>query len=469
MACRAEGWREALVTRLRAQYEQRFPRSAAAQRRATRSLIDGGSHTIRLFEPYPFRATWARGARAGDLDGHEIIDYWQGHYANILGHNPPLVTEALARAFAEGQGLQTGLPDEAQVELAELLLRQTGDERVRFTTAGSLATMYAIMLARAHNGRSLVLKAAGGWHGSQPLALRGTRFGADGFGGMDSQGLPLGVESETLVTRFNDVEDLRARFREQGDRLACVILEPCLGTSGFMPASPEYLREARALTERHGALLILDEIISGFRFCAGGLQKLYGVRADLSTYGKIIGGGMPVSAVTGRADVLELAGKVTGRRVLFDGGTFSAHPAAMLAGRVMLQHLVERESTIYPQLAAKGERLRRGIEAAFSRAGILVRCTGGGNAVVHGSSLIQVHFPLCDDTRLDSPDLVWDPQLCDAALREQALKLGLLLRDVNVSHGLGAVSMAHDEAVLVQTLDAFAWVAEQMAEARKAW
>lgn len=466
MADRAESWRDKLIGRLRDQYEQRFPRSAAAQKRATRFLVDGGSHTLRLFDPFPFRATSAHGARVHDLDGHEIVDYWQGHYANILGHNTPVITDRLAEMFGSANGLQTGIADEVEVELAEVLLSLTGDERVRFTTAGSLATMYSIMLARAFTGRTMVLKAAGGWHGSQPLALRGTRYGAEGFAGFDSQGLPEEAACQTLVTRFNDSDDLRAIFEQYGDRLACFILEPMLGTSGFIAARPEYLREARELTERHGALLILDEIICGFRFCAAGVQKLYGVQADLSTYGKIVGGGMPVSAVVGRADVMDQAGKAAGRRVLFDGGTFSAHPACMMAGKLMLQYLAAHEDTVYPRIAAMGEQLRRGIERVSAEQGVFVRCTGDGNEAIPGSSLIQTHFPLCDGKELDTPDLLWNPELCDAQLREQVLKIGLLLRDVNVVHGLGAVSAAHTEADLQHTLDAFAWVAEQIAAAR---
>lgn len=466
MASTTDTWREALVARLRAQYEQRFPRSAQAQAKAVRYMVDGGSHTIRLTDPFPFRIVQAQGARVRDLDGHDIVDFWQGHYGNILGHNPRLITHALAQALESGLGLQTGFPDELQIALAEVFLRQTGHEQVRFTTAGSLATMYSIMLARAYTGRSLVLKIAGGWHGAQPLALRGTRYGAEGFAGFDSQGLPAEAAAETMVTRFNDLDDLHAMFRQHGDRLACFIMEPCVGTSGFMPAHTEYLRAARELTERHGALLILDEIISGFRFCAGGMQKLYGVRADLATYGKIVGGGMPVSAVAGRADVMVLCGKASGRKVLFDGGTFSAHPASMLAGRLMLEHLAREEATIYPKLAEMGEKLRLGVEQAFARHGILARCTGRGNAAVPGGSLVQVHFPHRDDVELDSPDLVWDPQHSDPVLREQVLKLGLLLRDVNTSHGMGAVSTAHTEVDLEQVFEACDWVAGQIKEAR---
>ncbi|MDI7278063.1 MAG: aminotransferase class III-fold pyridoxal phosphate-dependent enzyme [Anaerolineae bacterium] len=468
MATRVETWRDRLLADLRARYEQRFPRSLQAQERALRYLVDGGSHTMRLYDPFPFRAVSAQGSRVRDLDGHEIIDYWQGHYANILGHNPALVTAPLSEAMARGHGLQTGLPEEAQTDLAELLLARTGDERVRFTTAGSLATMYCAIMARAFTGRTMVVKVAGGWHGAQPLALRGTRYGEEGFGGMESQGLPADSASQTVVTRYNDLDDLHAVFRRHGEQVACFIIEPCLGTSGFIPAHPEYLRTVRELTWRYGALLICDEIISGFRFCAAGLQKLYGVQADLSTYGKIVGGGMPVSAVTGRADVMALAGKATGRKVLFEGGTFSAHPASMLAGKLMIEHLVRHESTTYPQLAEAGERLRAGLEKVFADHGMLARCTGRGNEVVPGSSLIQVHFPCRDDLALEGPEALWDPLLCDAMMRERVLRLGLLLRDVNVSHGLGALSTAHSEADLAQTLEAFDWLAGEVARARGA-
>ncbi len=466
MAGKAEGWREGLLARMVAQYEARFPRSGQAHARAGRHLVDGGSHPQRLYDPYALRIVQARGARVRDLDGHELVDYWQGHYANVLGHNPELVTESLAGALAGGYGLQTGLPEELEADLAALLLRQTGDERARLTTAGSLATMYAIMLARAYTGRLLVLKIGGGWHGAHPLAIRGTHYGAEGLAGVDSLGIPEDGAAQTLVTRFNDLDALHATFRRHGAQLACFIVEPCVGNGGFVMASPEYLRAARELCHRHGALLILDEIITGFRFAASGAQKLFGVQGDLTTYGKVIGGGMPLSAVTGRADVMDLSSRTSRRRVLFNGGTFSAHPASMLAARVMLQHLAENEATIYPRLGELGARLRAGIERVFAGHGVLALCTGGPNEAVPGSSLIQVHFPLREDAYIDCPEMVWDPQQSDTMLREQVLRLGLTLRDVNVSHGLGAVSTVHSEADLQHTLEAFDWVAAQIAEAR---
>ena len=323
-----------LIEELSAAYAERFPRSAALNGRATRVMVDGGSHTVRLNAPFPVRIVGSGGAHLRDVDGHDLVDFWQGHYANILGHNPAIVTDGLAEAFATGHGLQLGMTDELQVEMAELLCERVHAEAVRFTTSGSLATMYAIMLARAFTGRDLVLKVAGGWHGSQPWALHSVHYlpGSEPWG-LESEGLPGRVADELAITYFNEPDDLAEQFLRRGDRIACLVMEPFAGAGTFMAATPEYLTAARELTARHGALLIFDEVISGFRFCAGDLGSLYGVRPDLVTLGKIIGGGMPVAAVAGRRDVMALSGREGGSRVGFSGGTYAAHPASLLAGQ----------------------------------------------------------------------------------------------------------------------------------------
>ncbi len=436
---------EHLLEVLQQRYLSMYPQSAAAHEKAQKYLIDGGSHALRLFAPFPFRVVGASGAHVRDADGHEILDFWQGHYANILGHNPPLVTQALAQAFADGWGLQTGLPDTLETEFAQLLMGQTGAERVRFTTSGSLATMYALMLARAYTGRRLILKVGGGWHGANPLALKGVKFGTDGFGHVESEGLSEDTSADILTTRYNDPDDLRAKFRQFGDQIACFIVEPWMGVGGFMPAAHEYLQTARELTHRHGAVLIFDEIISGFRFCAGGVNKLYGVQPDLSTFGKIVGGGMPLAAVVGLAEIMRLCGAEGGHRVKFEGGTFSAHPAALLAGKLVVEHLARHENQIYPRLGALGERIRRGVEEVFAGRGVLAKCTGYGNDVVPNSSLVMIHFPRDEHLELTHPETVWNPELCDVERREKVLKLALLLERVHVVHGLGAVSTAHSD------------------------
>jgi glutamate-1-semialdehyde 2,1-aminomutase len=438
-----------LLAELSEEYRRHSPKSAALHERAKACIVDGMSHARRSVTPFPPRPVRAKGAWVEDEDGHRILDFWQGHYANILGHNADVIVSAVARALEDGQGLQTGFEDRAHVEAAEILCRQTGAERVRFTTSGALATMYSILLARAYTGRDLVLKVGGGWHGAQPWGLKGVSFrDATRFAHMETEGFPGIIDESTLVSRFNDPQHLRDVFARYGDRIACFIVEPFIGAGGFIPATPEYLREARALTERYGSVLIFDEVIAGFRFRAGDLGALYGVRPDLAAFGKIVGGGMPVAAVAGRADILALAGSGGGNRVRFTGGTYSAHPASMIAAKTVMEHLVANEATIYPRLAELGAKTRQIMEAAFAEEGILARCTGDPRGAFAGSSLAMLHFPHDDAVEFNSPEDVYDPSKCDVVLRDRVLQTALLLEDVHVVHGLGALSTAHTEADL---------------------
>ena len=436
-----------ILAELRSAYALRFPKSAALNEWAMRVQVDGGSHALRLMQPFPPRIAAANGAWVTDEDGHRLLDFWQGHLANILGHNPEAITTALAQAFADGQGLQTGFNERYQVEAAELLCERTGAERVRFTTSGTLATMYAILLARAFTGRDVVVKVGGGWHGAQPWALKGIGFHREqGYQHIETAGLSPAVYEDVVVTRFNDPEMLRDHFRQYGDRVACFIVESFMGAGGFMPATREYLQTARELATKYGAALIFDEVIAGFRFRAGNTGALYGVQPDLATFGKIIGGGMPVAAVAGRADIMNLAGRAGGSRVKFSGGTYSGHPASMLAAKTMLHYLVEHEADIYPHLAALGNRIRHILEDTFLDEGIYARCTGWENDALPGSSIFMLHFPYQEGHPLDAPDDVFNPAVCDVALNGDVLQLALLLEDVHMMHGHGAVSTAHTEA-----------------------
>lgn len=436
-----------LLSELRAEYAVRAPKSAALNERAQRVLVDGGSHTLRLMQPFPPRIAAAHGGWVTDEDGHKLLDFWQGHLANILGHNPEVVTTALLQALAGGMGLQTGFTERFQVEAAELLCARTGAERVRFTTSGTLATMYAILLARAFTGRDVVLKVGGGWHGAHPWALKGIGYHrAEGYQHIETAGLPSAVCEEVVVSRFNDPEMLRDHFRQWGDRVACFIVEPFMGAGGFMPATREYLQTARELATQYGVVLIFDEVIAGFRFRAGDTGALYGIRPDLATFGKIIGGGMPVAAVAGRADIMNLAGRAGGSRVKFSGGTYSGHPASMLATATMLRYLVEHEADVYPRLAALGDRIRHILEDTFAQDGFHARCTGWGNDALPGSSIFMLHFPYQEGHQLDAPDDVFNPAVCDVALNGDVLQLALLLEKVHITHGHGAAATAHTEA-----------------------
>ncbi len=446
-----------LLADLAQEYSRHAPVSSALNNRALKVLVDGGSHSLRLIEPFPPRIVAARGAWLTDEDGHRILDFWQGHLANILGHNPPELTSALARALGDGFGLQTGFTDALQVETAEILCRQTNAERVRFTTSGTLATMYATLLSRAYTGRTLVMKVGGGWHGAQPWALKGIGFHAEddnGFQRVESAGVPSAVTDKVIVSNYNDPQRLSEHFQRYGDQLACFIVEPFLGAGGFVPATNEYLQTARELTQRHGAVLIFDEVISAFRFRAGSLGAFHGITPDLATYGKIIGGGMPVAAVAGRADIMALVGRSAGTKVKFSGGTYSAHPASMLAAKTMMAYLVEHEAEVYPRLAELGARARRAVETAFHDEGIYACCTGNGGSELPGSSMFMLHFPHRDDACLEGLSDWHNPAVCDIALRQHVIHLALLLENVFSLGGHGALSTAHTEADIDLLADA---------------
>jgi glutamate-1-semialdehyde 2,1-aminomutase len=308
--------------------------------------------------------------------------------------------------------------------------------------------MYAVMLARTFTGREMVMKAGGGWHGAQPWSLKGFGFKAEGgvgFQGLDSEGVPSTVTDNVVVTGFNDPERLRDDFEKYGDRLACFVVEPLIGAGGLIPATREYLELARELTQKYGVLLTFDEVVNAFRFRAGSLSKVYGIVPDLAVYGKAIGGGMPVAAFAGRADIMGLMGREQGTRVMVFGGTYCAHTSSMIAAKTHMNYLIEHEAEIYPRLGDLGSKMRDAMVTGFTEEGVFACSTGSGDVLPSGSSVGMVHFPFDEDTTLDTPEAVYDPAVCDIALRTDVLGLALLLEDVNIVHGHGSAATSHTD------------------------
>jgi len=444
-----ERFREGLA----AEYARRFPRSKAWFEEGGKRVLDGTSHAIRWNEPFMPVTRKAEGACIEDIDGHRMPDFWQGHFANLHGHNPRLIREALAGTLRDGRGLQSGMIHEVEGEVAALICEMTGAETVRLTTSGSLGTFYAMMLARAFTGRDRVLKVAGGWHGSQPFGLKGVKIHGASFDHLESEGLWSGAGEEIALTRFNDVDDLRRAFSKIGDRIACFAVEPVLGAGGGMVATPEYLREARALTEKHGALLLSDEIITGFRFRPGDCAALYGVRPDLLILGKVLGGGMPVAAVAGRRDVLDLCTRESAR-VKFEGGTYSAHELSLVAARAQLRHLRDRPDEVYGRLADLGRHAREGLARVAAGAGVPIRVLGVSADALPRSSLVMWYVARDDRPVATCPEEMFER--AHPVIGERLLKSVLLLEGVSVRSGLGAISTAHDEADLDAALEATA-------------
>ncbi|MEN7548428.1 aminotransferase class III-fold pyridoxal phosphate-dependent enzyme [Rapidithrix thailandica] len=444
-----------LLQRLYEEYQAKSPQSAALHQQASKYMIDGGSHTLRLTEPFPPKIVQAQGAWLKDADGHRILDFWQGHYTNLLGHNPEVVTQKLAEVFSQRWGLQSGFTDEYQIAASEIICRQTGSERIRFTTSGGNATTAAINMAKAYTGRPYVMKVAGGWHGANPMAMKAVAL-EKGFQELESLKPPT---DNTIITGFNNSELMEAQFERYGEQIACFILEPVIGAGGMMPSRKDFLQKARQLTEKFGSVLIFDEVISCFRFRAGDVGALYNIKPDLITLGKVIGGGMPVAAVAGKEKIMRLCGK--NGPVKFSGGTYAAHPASMVASCTFLNHLVEHQDQLYPRLEEGSRTLRKLVKKTFQHVGIDVRFAGDQREELPGNSLHMLLFPYQKELPLDTPEEVLNPEVCDIVLSEQVFHLAMLLENVKTVHGLGATVLAHGENELLFLESACQKVAER--------
>ncbi len=299
-----------------------------------------------------------------DIDGQRYLDYVGSWGPLILGHAHPRVVQAVADALARGTSF--GAPTELEIELAELICAMVPSiDMVRMVNSGTEASMSAIRLARGYTGRDVIVKFAGCYHGHVDSLLVAAGSSATTLGVPNSPGVPRSCTADTLLLRFNDVAGLQAAFGQHGGRIAGVILEPVVGNMGLVEPKPEFLTELRRLTEHHGALLIYDEVMTGFRLAAGGAQELYRQRPDLTVLGKIVGGGLPVGAYGGRADIMK---KVMPSGPVFQAGTLSGNPLAMAAGLATLQEL--RDQPPYAELERLGRLLAEGLSQAAAAAGL---------------------------------------------------------------------------------------------------
>ena len=345
------------------------PNSHTAFTRA-KALIPGGVNSpARAFggvggEPIFFAS--AQGQRLTDIDGHTYLDYIGSWGPMILGHRHPRVVAAIERALATGTSY--GAPTEAESRLAEIIIDAVPSiEKVRLVSSGTEAAMSAVRLARGFTGREGIVKFAGNYHGHVDSLLVAAGSSAATLGVPDSPGITKGTAQDTVVLEYNEPQQLEGLFATRGDQIAAVLLEPVVGNMGLVVPSREFLETARRLTAQHGALLVFDEVMTGFRLALGGAQELLGLAPDLTTLGKIVGGGLPLAAYGGRADVMNHvlpAGKV------FQAGTLAGNPLAVAAGTATLEEL--RDHSPYAQLERHGSRLEAGFRAAAAAAGVPV-------------------------------------------------------------------------------------------------
>jgi len=304
-----------------------------------------------------------QGARVWDADGREYVDYVSAYGPLILGHAHPVVVAAIEKAAQAGGSFGVTHPDE--VRLAELIQRgMPALERLRFVNSGTEAAMSALRVARAATRRNLVLKFEGGYHGHSDGLLAKAGSGLATLGLPASAGVPEPVAAQTLVIPYNDLGAVEAAFAGHPERIAAVIVEPVAANVGVVPPEAGFLDGLRRLTHEHGALLVFDEVITGFRVAPGGAQQLYGVIPDLTVLGKIIGGGLPVGAYGGRADLMDLVAPVG---PVYQAGTLSGHPVVMAAGIATLEQL---DDALYAQLEEIGAELEAGLRKALPEARI---------------------------------------------------------------------------------------------------
>lgn len=344
--------------------------------RAHAVLPGGVNSPVRSFRSVggdPFFVARGEGAYLWDREGNRRLDYVLSWGPLILGHAHPEVMEALREQL--GRGTSYGAPTEAEVEMAERLVALVpGLEMVRLVNSGTEATMSALRLARAATQRELVVKFAGCYHGHADAFLVAAGSGVATLGLPNSPGVSEGAVRDTRILPFNDLAAVEGLFQREGDAVAGVILEPVMGNAGFIPPVPGFLEGLRATTERHGALLIFDEVMTGFRVAMGGAQERYGVTPDLTTLGKVIGAGLPVGAFGGRRDLMEMVAPVG---PVYQAGTLSGNPLATAAGLAQLR-VLERDDP-FPALEAYGARLVEGMVSRLRAAGIPASGTSIGS------------------------------------------------------------------------------------------
>jgi len=397
----------------------------------------GVSSPVRAFTPHPTFMERASGSRLYDVNGNEMIDYCMGFGPLILGHSHPRVVNALKEQLSNGSLF--GSPTELEVQLAERVSNYFPSmEMMRFVSSGTEATMHAIRLARGFTGKKLIIKMIGGFHGAHDGVLVKAGSGATTHSAPDSAGVPEEAAANTLLVQYNDIDSVKSFLAANKDQVAAVIVEPVLGNIGPVLPDDNYLRDLREITSKHDALLIFDEVITGFRLAMGGAQSRFGVEADITTLGKVLGGGLPIGAFGARTEIME---KVSPIGPVYQAGTFAGNPISMTAGIVTLDEL---ERVGHDELERKGEMMRSLLTDLLKKHNLPYQVAGIGSMF----QIFMTDHPVRDHK---------DAMTCDA---KKFMKLFHALQDRGVyippsQYETCFISTAHSDEDIRLTVDIY--------------
>ena len=379
---------------------RRTEKSQAAFKRASSVLVGGVNSPVRAFSAVattPPTIAKAAGSRVTDIDANTYIDYVGSYGPAILGHAPEQVVTAITKQVLRGTSY--GAPTEVETRLAEAIAAAVDSvEKVRFVSSGTEAVMTAVRVARGATGRAKIVKCVGGYHGHADALLVAAGSGATTLGIPSSPGVPPGATAETILVEYNSLSDVQAAFDANSSQIAAVLVEPIAGNMGVVPPAEGYLQGLRETCDSHGALLVFDEVMTGFRVAYGGAQTLYGVSPDITTLGKIIGGGMPVGAICGPRDILS---QFAPSGPIYQAGTLSGNPVAMAAGLATIKAL--QADGFYEQLERKSSALAAGLAQAADQAGLADKVCF--NRVGSMGSLFFTGGPVTDYTSATASNL----------------------------------------------------------------
>jgi glutamate-1-semialdehyde 2,1-aminomutase len=419
-------------------YKKKTKRSAQVFEKSKKFHVNGVSHNIRFFEPYPFVTKSGKGKYLVDIDGNKYVDYWMGHWSLVLGHAAPQVSGPVKKQLPSCW--MHGTVNEMTMSFSETIQNAVPvAEKIRYVSTGTEATMYTVRIARAVTGKKMIAKIEGGWHGYTSDLLKSVNFPFE-----ESESLGLTDESHVISLPYNDLEKSIQILETVKNDLAGVIIEPLLGGGGCILASKEYLTGIQEFAHKNNALFLLDEVVTGFRFSFGCLYDSMNLDPDMVTLGKIVGGGFPIGVICGKEEIMKIVDTSTHKKLnrsYVGGGTFSANPITMSSGRAMLQFL-KKNSIVYKKIGNLGNQARKELGKVFD----------GKVAITGMGSLFMTHFLANGITEVKNAT---DASRCNTDLLHR-YHFEMIARDgiFFLPGKLGAISYAHSESDIRKLIQA---------------